>query len=87
MGSTFWFDVLLAFTEVDSGQATTHLHPFSEVLGIDPSQGMLDKARVHLASSWEDKSNTPDYKLLVGSAEDLNRHLRDESVDLLIAGP
>ena len=72
---------------LDSGQATTHLRPFSEVLGIDPSQGMLDKARVYLAGSWEDKSDAPEYKLLVGSAEDLSRHLPDESVDLLIAGP
>lgn len=69
-----------------SGQATTHLRPFSEVIGIDPSQGMLDKARVYLADSWENKPNSTVYKLLLGSAEDLRQNVPDESVDLLIAG-
>lgn len=69
-----------------SGQATTYLRPFSEVIGIDPSQGMLDKARVYLADSWKDRSASPVYKLLLGSAEDLGEHLPDEHVDLLIAG-
>jgi len=61
----------------------THLRPFNEVIGIDPSQSMLDKARVYLA---EDKLNSPIFKLLHGSAEDMKHHLSDESVDLLIAG-
>src|SRR5258708_27248016 len=63
----------------------THLRPFAEVIGIDPSQSMLDKARVYLAESWGDKSNSPAFKLLNGSAEGM-KHLSDESVDLLIAG-
>ena len=69
-----------------SGQATTHLRAFSEVIGVDPSQSMLEKARVYLAESWEEKSNSPILKLLHGSAEDMKHHLSDESVDLLIAG-
>ena len=64
----------------------THLRPFSEVIGIDPSKSMLDKARVYLDESLEDKSNSPVYRLLLGSAEDLREHLPNESVDLLVAG-
>lgn len=64
----------------------THLRPFSEVIGIDPSKSMLDKARVYLDESLEDKSNSPVYRLLLGSAEDMREHLPDESVDLLVAG-
>ena len=68
------------------GQATTHLLHFDEVVGVDPSKGMLDKARDHVSKNSELKQKSPVYEFVQGSSEDLSRVLSDESVDLLVAG-
>jgi len=62
-----------------TGQATEKLKPFQEVIGIDPSPVMLDKAR---ASITETK-----FQFIQGSAEDLSQTttLQAESVDLITA--
>lgn len=74
--------LILGFT----GQATEQLKPFKEVIGIDPSLVMLDKAR---ARSLETSTGTsePKFQFIQGSAEDLSKTtLEAESVDLVIAG-
>ncbi|KDR79330.1 hypothetical protein GALMADRAFT_1234371 [Galerina marginata CBS 339.88] len=72
-----------------TGQATIHLRPFREVIGVDPSQGMLEKARLYAASSEgpERDSTLPKFSFVQGSAEDLSKAIpENESVDLLVAG-
>lgn len=62
--------------------------PFREVIGIDPSSVMIDKARVSISQSLK-KTNTPEtkFQFLQGSAEDLTQTaLQEESVDLITAG-
>ena len=75
---------LLDFT----GQATEQLKPFQEVIGIDPSSVMLDKARASFAHSLKASSTTgTNFKFIQGSAEDLSQTtLQPESVDLITAG-
>ncbi|KAF8900680.1 S-adenosyl-L-methionine-dependent methyltransferase [Gymnopilus junonius] len=70
-----------------TGQATVQLRPFHEVTGIDPSQGMLEKARAYAEKSGqENESNNPKFNFIRGSAEELSKALpENESVDLLIA--
>jgi len=74
-----------------TGQATIHLRPFREVIGVDPSLGMLEKARVHVATSDDGKgherdSKLPKYGFVQGSGEDLSNAIpENESVDLLVA--
>ena len=73
---------LLDFT----GQATEQLKPFQEVIGIDPSSVMLDKARAYLSQSLKESSTTK-FQFIQGRAEDLSQTtLQPESVDLVIAG-
>ncbi|PPQ92736.1 hypothetical protein CVT25_015357 [Psilocybe cyanescens] len=65
-----------------TGQATVQLHPFKEVIGMDPSAGMLDKARAYAASS----PNSSKFKFVQGSAEDMSKTiLETDSVDLIVA--
>jgi ubiquinone/menaquinone biosynthesis C-methylase UbiE len=65
------------------GQATEHLRSFREVIGIDPSQGMLQKARAHVGNA----GIGPSFTFLQGSSEDLSKVLpENESVDLLVSG-
>ena len=65
------------------GQATEHLRSFREVIGIDPSEGMLQKARAHVGNA----GIGPSFTFVRGSAEDLSKALpENESVDLLISG-
>ena len=73
---------------VFTGQATEQLKPFQEVIGIDPSSVMLDKARASLAQSLKASSTTgTKFQFIQGSAEDLSQTtLQPESVDLITAG-
>ena len=67
-----------------TGQATTELKPFQEVIGIDPSPVMLDKARSSTAQSLNTSTK---FQFIQGSAEDLSQTtLQPESVDLVTAG-
>jgi SAM-dependent methyltransferase len=69
-----------------AGQATEQLKPFQEVIGIDPSSVMLDKARASIAQSL--KTTETKFQFIQGSAEDLSQTttLQPESVDLITAG-
>ena len=74
---------LLDFT----GQATEQLKPFQEVIGIDPSSVMLDKARASLSRSLRASTTETKFQYIQGSAEKLSRTtLQPESVDLITAG-
>ncbi|KAF8154457.1 S-adenosyl-L-methionine-dependent methyltransferase [Crassisporium funariophilum] len=70
-----------------TGQATVELRPFQEVLGVDPSPGMLDKARAYTEGlGAHTETNIPAFKFVQGSAEDLSKAIPEAgSVDLLIA--
>ncbi|KAF9560509.1 S-adenosyl-L-methionine-dependent methyltransferase [Agrocybe pediades] len=69
-----------------TGQATTRLTPFKEVIGVDPSLGMLEKARKHVLESTG-AGQTTNYRFVQGSAEDMKKAVpEDESVDLVVAG-
>ncbi|KAF9481760.1 S-adenosyl-L-methionine-dependent methyltransferase [Pholiota conissans] len=67
-----------------TGQATEHLRPvFNEVIGVDPSLGMLETARASFANNH---SGTGKYSFVQGSGEDLRTAIpEDGSVDLIIA--
>ena len=72
-----------------TGQATVQLKPFQEVIGIDPSSVMLDKARASIAQSLKTSATTETkFQFIQGSAEDLSQTttLQPESVDLITAG-
>ena len=71
-----------------TGQATEQLKPFREVIGIDPSSVMLDKARAFLAQSKASSTTgTTKFQFIQGNAEDLSQTtLEPESVDLITAG-
>jgi ubiquinone/menaquinone biosynthesis C-methylase UbiE len=62
------------------GQATTELTPFKRVIGIDPSEKMVEQARLALPQSGVNQ-----FEFAQGSAEDLSM-LPDSSVDMIIAG-
>lgn len=64
------------------GQATVELTKFDEVIGLDPSEAMVAKARGLLS-----KSSPHPHKLTYSKskAEELD-HLETESVDMVIAG-
>ncbi|PPQ95788.1 hypothetical protein CVT26_015888 [Gymnopilus dilepis] len=70
-----------------TGQATVQLTPFDEVVGVDPSEVMLEKARTYAASVATSNENAaPKFKFVQGSAEDLSSAIPDnDSVDLLVA--
>ncbi|KAF9531475.1 S-adenosyl-L-methionine-dependent methyltransferase [Crepidotus variabilis] len=68
-----------------TGQATMQLRRFREVVGVDPSPGMLEKARANLAVGDHSRSPTATFKFVEGSAEDLKLNVEDESVDLVVA--
>ena len=71
-----------------TGQATEQLKPFQEVIGIDPSSVMLDKARASIAQSLKTSTTETKFHFIQGSAEDLSQitTLQPESVDLITAG-
>ena len=62
------------------GQATVELTPFKRVIGIDPSEKMVEQARFALP-----RNGVNQLEFTQGSAEDLSM-LSGSSVDLLIAG-
>lgn len=68
-----------------TGQATLQLHQFDEIIGIDPSAGMAEKARISI-----DRNQSVDagkFTFKQGSAEDFSTTIpEDNSVDLMIAG-
>ncbi|KIK68537.1 hypothetical protein GYMLUDRAFT_237577 [Collybiopsis luxurians FD-317 M1] len=66
-----------------TGQATTELHPFKRVIGVEPSRGMVEKAKLHTQQHLGGE-NTPQFDFVQSSAEQLD-FLEDESVDLVIA--
>ncbi|KAJ2932317.1 hypothetical protein H1R20_g4787, partial [Candolleomyces eurysporus] len=72
-----------------TGQATSHLTGrFKNVVCVDPSAGMLQKARDHLVVNSRSDPQAPNthFSFVQGSAEDLHAALpEDGSVDLLIA--
>ncbi|KAL0959060.1 hypothetical protein HGRIS_014360 [Hohenbuehelia grisea] len=65
-----------------TGQATIELSPFKRVIGVDPSQKMIEGARAHVESLGLQSSNR--FEFVQGPAEDLG-FLQDGSVDLLVA--
>ena len=70
-----------------TGQATEQLKPFREVIGIDPSLVMLDKARASLTQSKDSSTTRTKFQFIQGSAEDLSQTtLQPESVDHIAAG-
>ena len=70
-----------------AGQATEQLKPFQEVIGIDPSSVMLDKARSSIARSLKASTTKTKFQFVQGSAEELSQTtLQPESVDLITAG-
>jgi trans-aconitate 3-methyltransferase len=73
---------MLASNRCVTGQATEQLKPFKQVIGIDPSSVMLDKARASIAQS------DTKFQFIQGSAEDLSQTttLQPDSVDLITAG-
>ncbi|EDR09851.1 uncharacterized protein LACBIDRAFT_318092 [Laccaria bicolor S238N-H82] len=76
----------LARETIHAGQATPHLSPFYQVIGIDPSEGMLQRACTYVTSLDIAPSGKEErFKFLKGSAEDLHLTVEDGSVDLLIA--
>ena len=62
------------------GQATTELTPFKKVIGIDPSEKMVEQAQLALPRNGFDQ-----IEFAQGSAEDLSM-LQDSSVDLVVSG-
>ncbi|KAF8191267.1 S-adenosyl-L-methionine-dependent methyltransferase [Pholiota molesta] len=75
-----------------TGQATAHLRPvFRDVVGVDPSLGMLEKARASFANNRSiyldpGESSKYTYAFEQGSGEDLSKAIpHDGSVDMLIA--
>ncbi|RXW18223.1 hypothetical protein EST38_g7632 [Candolleomyces aberdarensis] len=72
-----------------TGQATSHLTGrFKNVVCVDPSAGMLQKARDHLVVNSRSDLQAPstNFSFTQGSAEDLHAAIpEDGSVDLLIA--
>ncbi|KAF9042958.1 hypothetical protein BJ165DRAFT_1405370 [Panaeolus papilionaceus] len=74
------FEYIFAFHR----QATLQLHQFDEIIGIDPSAGMAEKARISI-----DRNQSVDagkFTFKQGSAEDFSTTIpEDNSVDLMIA--
>ncbi|KAF9787974.1 S-adenosyl-L-methionine-dependent methyltransferase [Thelephora terrestris] len=62
-----------------TGQATVELTPFKRVIGIDPSEKMVEQARLAVPQNSANR-----IEFAQGSAEDLSM-LPDSSVDLVIA--
>lgn len=67
----------------NTGQATVELSPFKNIVGIDPSAGMVDAARHALASSSDAVSGRIAY---VQSPAERLTFLSEGSVDLMISG-
>lgn len=77
----WWCDYILI--PCSTGQATEQLKPFQEVIGIDPSLTMLDKARASIPRSLKSSTTETKFQFIQGSAEDLDQ--TTESVDLITA--
>ncbi|KLO18265.1 hypothetical protein SCHPADRAFT_820169 [Schizopora paradoxa] len=72
-----------------TGQATVELHPFKRIVGVDPSQKMLESARKYADTfvSEEGKSNPSEgnqFGFVQSAAEELG-FLKDGSVDLVVS--
>ncbi|KZV71986.1 S-adenosyl-L-methionine-dependent methyltransferase [Peniophora sp. CONT] len=65
-----------------TGQATVELTAFKRVIGVDPSNGMIEKAKAYAAQV--DVGKTAQVEFVHSSAEELP-FLEDGSVDLLVA--
>jgi ubiquinone/menaquinone biosynthesis C-methylase UbiE len=66
-----------------SGQATAALARFNQIIGVDPSAGMIESAKLAIGSN---KSlDASKFSFVQSSAEKLD-FLKDNSVDLLIGG-
>ena len=78
-----------------TGQATVELHPFKRVVGIDPSNKMVQGARQYVSDVFGSVSSstatlardhsTGQIEFLQSSAENLS-FLEDGSVDLVTSG-
>ncbi|KAF5389651.1 hypothetical protein D9757_004119 [Collybiopsis confluens] len=66
-----------------TGQATTALHPFKRVIGVEPGEGMVEKAKSYI-QEYLGGANTSQFDFVQSSAEQLD-FLEDESVDLVIS--
>ncbi|KAF9067592.1 S-adenosyl-L-methionine-dependent methyltransferase [Rhodocollybia butyracea] len=66
-----------------TGQATTELHPFKRVIGVEPSKVMVEKAKSQVSTLLGD-ADTSQFEFVQTSAENLV-FLEDESVDLVIS--
>jgi ubiquinone/menaquinone biosynthesis C-methylase UbiE len=92
--SVFSFDLLggggtlnLSLTQrPHTGQATTALSRFDHIIGIDPSESMIEKARAAATAPAAARGpSSPQITFLKHSAEDLD-FLEDRSVDLVVSG-
>ncbi|KAF9449848.1 S-adenosyl-L-methionine-dependent methyltransferase [Macrolepiota fuliginosa MF-IS2] len=74
-----------------TGQATIQLHPFNEVIGLDPSENMVKAAVANSAffptsSTGASLGGNHKFQFRRGNAEDLSSAgIENESVDLVIA--
>ncbi|KAJ3899113.1 S-adenosyl-L-methionine-dependent methyltransferase [Lentinula edodes] len=66
-----------------TGQATTELSPFKTVIGVEPSKGMVQKAREQIEKALGSEK-TSQFSFVQSSAEKLD-FLENESVDLVIS--
>ncbi|KAK7451231.1 trans-aconitate methyltransferase 1 [Stygiomarasmius scandens] len=71
-----------------TGQATVELIPFKHIIGVDPSEGMVKKAKNYAEELYPGPTSTSrrgqTFDFIQSSAEKLD-FLKDESVDLVIA--
>jgi len=75
-----------------TGQATVEMHPFKKIIGVDPSQKMLESSRNYASSFLSEGSKSAQVHTDIGSrfefvqspAEDL-AFLKDGSVDIVVA--
>ena len=64
-----------------SGQATTQLTPFQQIIGVDPSSRMVEQANKIVPNT----ALPGQLKYIQSPAEDLS-FLQDNAVDLIISG-
>jgi len=72
-----------------TGQATVELDPFKKIIGVDPSQKMLESAREYASTYQSEESKlTPNggnqFEFVQSAAEDL-AFLKDGSVDIVVS--
>ncbi|THU85969.1 hypothetical protein K435DRAFT_783066 [Dendrothele bispora CBS 962.96] len=71
-----------------TGQATVELTPFKHIIGVDPSQGMVEKAKKYTEELYPGPTSTTRrgqiFEYIQSPAEKLD-FIKDESVDLVIS--